>query len=195
MDEMILNCGITTVIRNSSDGHPAFISDLDSDIWWLDAMPWNYTGVNNDTSVLALTSGANMTFTIGFNSLWDAYEEASFINILDNWQSMLYVVDPLEGLTPTPTPAPTDMDAQETAEEQRVKPLIKVTTFEDAKEAHQKAISARDELEAEYEQQQVELDEQIALLDEEISRVYKQWNAQKRRSLVDEIKDIFLPAG
>ena len=176
LNEDLISCGITTVILPAADGRSQTVTSLDGELWFTGAMPWNYTGVNTDTELLARTNGANLTFTISFNNLWDAYEKEPFTRVLDNWVSMLYVDDPLEELTkPAATPNPLDPTATVTPQDQLLMPLLKTSNYETARAAHLEAETNNDELLNELETRRHELDLQIESLDEQIREVYNKW--------------------
>ena len=179
IDDVLAECGIQTIILSNEDGHSAIVSPVGgSAFWYTGAMPWNYTGMNRDTEILARTSGANLVFTISYNNLWDAYEQGTFIQVLNNWTSMLAEDDILQNLlepTPTPTPA-AGASAAQTAEDQLNKPQLKVVTLEAARSAHEEAEKKNAELERELAAREAELDKQIAQLDEQIRAIYDQWS-------------------
>lgn len=177
MNETLIEHGIKTVILPAENGRSSTVTSMDGPLWFTGAMPWNYTGVMTDTELLARTESANLTFTMSFETLWDAYEKESFIKILDNWAEMLDVDDPLKDLAiPTPTPNPADPDAVIlTPEEELIQPLLKTTNFETAREAHKQAKEQNAELQKELEDRQSTLDAQIASLDEQIRAVYDKW--------------------
>ena len=175
-NEELIACGITTVILPAADGRSTTVTPLDGDLWFTGAMPWNYTGVTTDTELLARTNGANLTFTMSFTNLWDAYEKEPFIRVLDNWVAMLYVEDPLEELTkPAATPNPADPTATVTPEDQLLMPLLKTSNYESAREAHLEAEISNDDLLNELENRKRDLDQQIAALDEQIREIYSRW--------------------
>lgn len=175
-NEELIACGITTVILPAADGRSTTVTPVDGDLWFTGAMPWNYTGVTTDTELLARTDGANLTFTMSFTNLWDAYEKEPFIRVLDNWLSMLYVEDPLEELIkPSPTPNPTDPTVTVTPEDQLLMPLLKTSNYESARAAHLEAEISNEGLQSELESRKRDLDEQIAALDEQIREIYSRW--------------------
>lgn len=179
MDEVLVDCGIRTIVFSTEDGHSSTVSTVsDKVLWPTGAMPWNYTGVNRDTELLARTDGANLVFTVGFKNLWDAFEQAPFIEVLDNWSTMLKEDEILQGLVePTPTPAGQDPSQVETAEDQLAKPQLKVMTFEGARVAHEDAEWNNLKLERELSSRQNELDKRIAELDAEIRALYDGWSS------------------
>jgi len=176
-DEFMIEKGITTVILPAEDGRSTTVTPLDGELWFTGAMPWNYTGVATDTELLARTDGANLTFTMSFSNLWDAYEKEPFIRILDTWVSMLDTDDPLEELIqPTPTPNANDPDANVTPQDQLLMPRLKTTNYETAREAHLTSKENNATLMAEQIKRQEELDAQIAALDEQIREIYDRWD-------------------
>lgn len=173
-DPLLIEKGINTVILPAEDGRSTTVTPLNGEIWFTGAMPWNYTGVTTDTELLARTNGANLTFTISFTNLWDAYEQGPFIRILDAWASMLDVDDPLEDLVqPTPTPNPSLTG--ETPQDELLKPLMKASSYETARASHLEAEENNDALQAELESRKAALDEQIAALDAQIREIYDRW--------------------
>ena len=168
LDETLAACGIRTVIVSAEDGHSNTVTPVGSGIWHTGAMPWNYTGVNSDTEQLARTNGANLVFTISFKNLWDAYESAAFVKVLDNWASML---SPVDGM-------PETVGSTAAAEEELQKPLLRVLNFEQAYEAHSEAESRNAALALEQAQRKQDLDTQIAELDEQIRGIYDTWGGQ-----------------
>ena len=175
-DALLIEKGITTVILPAEDGRSTTITPLDGELWFTGAMPWNYTGVTTDTELLARTDGANLTFTTSFTNLWDAYEEEPFVRILNTWASMLDVDDPLEEIVqPTPTPIPTDPSA--TAQEELLKPLLRVSNYETARASHLEAEENNEALQAEFENRKAALDAQIDALDAQIREIYDRWGA------------------
>lgn len=176
LNEELIACGIKTVILPAADGRSSTVTSLDGELWFTGAMPWNYTGVTTDTELLARTNGANLTFTMSFTNLWDAYEKEPFVRVLDNWAAMLYVEDPLEELTkPVTTPNPADPSATVTPQDQLLMPRLKTTNYETARAAHLEAETNNDGLLHELENRKQELDTQIAALDEQIRAIYTRW--------------------
>ena len=174
LNEQLIEKGITTVILPADDGRSATVTPLDGELWFTGAMPWNYTGVTTDTELLARTDGANLTFTMSLNNLWDAYEKDSFIRILDNWASMLDADDPLAELV-QPTPTPSGIDSSAKPQDELQKPLLRVSNYETARSAHLAAEANNAALQTELESRQQELDEQIAALDSQIRELYDRW--------------------
>lgn len=174
LDPLLIERGINTVILPAEDGRSTTVTPLGGEIWFTGAMPWNYTGVTTDTELLARTDGANLTFTISFTNLWDAYEQEPFVRILNAWAEMLDVDDPLEGLA-QPTPTPNPAETVETPQDQLLKPLLKASNYESARAAHAEAEANNDALKAELSERQKALDEQIAALDEQIRMIYDRW--------------------
>lgn len=168
-DELLIAHGITTVITAAPDGRSATVTDVSGPLWFTGAMPWNYTGVTSDTDLLARTERANLTFTISFSNLWDAYEEASFIATLDNWESMQVIDDPLVESLNQPEAEP------ETDEDPLLKPQLRICSYETARQTHLDAAMNDAGYQAEFARRQAELDEQIAALDEQIRALYDQW--------------------
>ena len=176
LNEKLIERGISTVILPAEDGRSMTVTPLDGDLWFTSAMPWNYTGVATDTELLARTNGANLTFTMSLNDLWDAFEEEPFTRILDSWSDMLDLDDPLADLVlPTPTPNPNDPNAVITPEDELFKPLLKSTNYEGARESHISVQESNTGLQTEYESRKAQLDRDIAALDEQIREIYARW--------------------
>ncbi len=175
MKEMLLNWGIQTVVVPTEDGRSNTVTAPQDGLWFTGAMPWNYTGVNRDTELLAYTNGANLLFTISFNNLWDAYDRDAFVKVLDNWVSMLLEENILQEIMENGTPANQGNTQTESAEEQLAKPLLKVTNLETARATHEEAAVKNAQLEREFESHQAELDGKISSLDEQIRSLYDQW--------------------
>ena len=168
-DELLLSHGITTVIVDSSDGHSDTVTDVNSDIWHTSAMPWNYTGVASDTELLAVTDGGNMSFTISFRNLWDAYEEEGFVKVLDTLQEYLVTDDPLEEREKD------SENKQDGSEDDLEKPLLRVLEYDAARMKHVQAKEQNTVLDNEFHSRQAELEAQIAELDEQIREIYEKW--------------------
>ncbi len=176
LDEKLAERGISTVILPAENGRSATVTSLDGELWFTGAMPWNYTGVATDTELLARTNGANLTFTMSLNDHWDAYEKEPFTHVLDSWAEMLDVDDPLADLVlPTPTPNPNDPNASLTPEDELLKPLLKSTNYESAREAHLTAQDSNTDLKTEFENRKAQMDRDIAALDEQIREIYSRW--------------------
>lgn len=173
MDEALLAAGINTVILNAEDGHSHTVTSVGS-IWKTGAMPWNYTGVNNDVALLSVTDSANLCFTVSIENLWDAFEAPLFTSMLDSWESFL-VSEALIETSPTPTPTPTPVPGAAPTEVP-VEPMLRVTTFEKAREAHRKTEEGLSALVREHEEALTALDTRIAELDAEIKAIYDRWN-------------------
>lgn len=176
LDEKLIENGIRTVILPAENGRSTTVTDMDGELWFTGAMPWNYTGVATDTELLARTNGANLTFTMSLNNLWDAYEKEPFVRILDSWAEMLDIDDPLEQLVQaTPTPVPAEPNAAASPEDELLKPLLKASNYESAWDAHMAARENNADLQAEYENRKAQLDQEIAALDEQIREIYDRW--------------------
>lgn len=176
MNETLMSLGIRTIVLASEDGRSSTVTPVDGELWFTGAMPWNYTGVAADTELLARTDGANLTFTMSLTNLWDAYEEESFVRILDSWVSMLDVDDTLETLSQNSQQAnAADPNAPLTQEDELLKPRLKACSYETARELHRTAIEKNSELQKEFENRQKQLDDEIAALDEQIREVYDRW--------------------
>ena len=171
-DELLREHGITTVIVDATDGHSNTVTDVTGDLWITGAMPWNYTGVNNDLELLSHVNGGNICFTISFNNLWDSYEEDSFAQMMDVWQNYLEVQELSSDqarVTPTPTPSTLSQ------EQQLETPLLRSQNFETALAGHRAATENNAALEQELQERRSALDERIAILDEKIRAVYARW--------------------
>ncbi len=173
MDETLIAAGIETVVVNAEDGHSATISKVDA-LWFTGAMPWNYTGISNDIQLLTLTDGANLVFTVSIKDMWDAYEPESFAALLDSWSEYLV----RESILDSSVVSNGSALINGAADTQTPQQLLKVCTFEDAREAHRLAAESRDSLVREHERQQAELDAQIEELEGKINAVYNDWNHQ-----------------
>lgn len=172
-DEYLISKGIDTILTDAQDGHSSTLTKINT-LWFTGAMPWNYTGVNSDIELLSYTDGANLVFTVSFSSLWDVFESESFTKMLDTLQSVLVVENLLEReAIATPTPAPTLTPT--VTNNEFITPLISVTSFERAREAHLTAVSSRESLIREREDRQAELDAQISELDGQIAAIYNNW--------------------
>jgi hypothetical protein len=182
MEPILIRCGIETVILSADDGHSATVTSLSGPIWHTGAMPWNYTGVNSDTELLARTSGANLVFTVSFKNLWDAYEEEAFVKVLDNWTSMFEVTDALQSAS-EPTPMPQNGNTSAGHVSEIPDPLLKVTNFEEARRIHAEAEAKNIELAEEQTRREAELDKQIADLDAQIRELYDQWGQSGKKLL------------
>ena len=181
MDDMLIRHGIKTVIHNAEDGHSATVTELGGALWHTSAMPWNYTGVNSDTALLARTNGANLAFTVGFQNLWDAYEREAFIKVLDNFASMLPVDKTLQEAV-EPTPVPQDPSLAATPEEELQKPLLKVLSFEQALHDHEEAEFNNALLAKEQADREADLKAQIEALDIQIRDLYDHWGASAKQT-------------
>ena len=185
MEQILIRCGIETVIHSADDGHSATVTSLNGPIWHTGGMPWNYTGVNSDTDLLARTNGANLVFTISFKNLWDAFEEAAFVKVLDNWVSLIESDEALQNASET-TPVPQTSTVADS--EKEILPMLKVVTLEDARQTHIEANAKNAELSREQTQREKDLDEQIADLDEQIRDLYDQWG-QSSKKLLEFLKN------
>ena len=183
MDRILLRHGIQTVIHSAEDGHSATVTELNGEIWHTSAMPWNYTGVNSDTALLARTNGANLAFTVGFQNLWDAFERENFEKTLDTLVSMLPVDETLQEAV-EPTPVPQDPSLIVTPEDELQKPLLKVTTFEQALRDHQDTETNNALLEKELADRKADLDAQINALDVQIRELYDQWGQSGKQTIL-----------
>ncbi len=174
LDSALLSCGITTVIHSAEDGHSSTVTTVSDPLWHTGAMPWNYTGVNSDTELLARTSGANLVFTVSFKNLWDAYEEDAFRSVLENWVSLLVPSDALQDAADSAS-AQQDPGVSAAQENELLKPQLKVVNFEQAHQIHAEAEANNVMLIEEQEQRKAELDAQIQDLDEQIRALYDEW--------------------
>ncbi len=177
MNDLMIERGIRTVILQAEDGRSSTVTPVDGELWFTGAMPWNYTGVATDTELLARTNGANLSFTMSLNNLWDAYEEESFIRILDSWVDMLDADDPLAQFA---KPAQNSADLAGSTQAELLKPLLKVTNYETAREAHLAARDNNEMLQKEFEERQAQLDQEIAALDEQIRQTYDRWEQSSK---------------
>ena len=178
-EEKLIEYGFDTVIVNAPDGRSETVTPVDGAIWYTGSMPWNYTGMNSDTEILARTDGANMVYTVSFKNLWDAYEKESFVKVLDNWASMQEKDELLESLI-EPTPVPQDPTMGLTPEDELKKPIIRVTTVSAARSAHMLSESNNRELEKELETRRAAISKQIEELDTKIRDLYNQWDQTGR---------------
>ena len=182
MEQTLIQCGIETVVHSADDGHSATVTSLKGPIWHTGAMPWNYTGVNSDTDLLARTNGANLVFTVSFKNLWDAYEEDAFVKVLDNWVSMLESDDaPQNAAEPTSMPQNGSLTADPGSESPL--PLLKVLTLEAARQIHAEAEAKNDELTNEQARREAALNKQIDDLDAQIRELYDQWGQSGKKLL------------
>ena len=177
LDEVLLAFGINTVVLDASDGHSATITAIDQ-LWHVGAMPWNYTGVNSDLELLARTNGGNLTFTVSFANLWDAYDAPTFTRMLDDMEAVLVKENLLDGLV-EPTPVPTQDST--TAVTETITPLLKVTDFDTARASHDETRTNNALLEREYQKRLTALETEIAELDQQISEIYADWNAKTKK--------------
>ena len=187
MDALLLRHGIRIVIHSAEDGHSATVTELGGELWHTSAMPWNYTGVNSDTALLGRTDGANLAFTVGFQNLWDAYEQVAFVKTLDTLASMLPADETLQEAV-EPTPVPQDPSLMVTPEDELQKPLLKVATFEQALYDHEEAVSNNALLEREQADRKADLDAQIEALDAQIRELYDQWGQSAKQTKLPEGK-------
>ncbi len=184
-DEELIENGIRTVIVPAADGRSSTVTPVDGELWFTGAMPWNYTGVATDTELLARTNGANLTFTMSLNDLWDAYEQGPFTQILDNWVEMLDVDDPLAELVlPTPASDPKGAASSPQPEDELLKPLLRSTNYESAREAHLAAQNSNADLQTEFDSRKAQLDEEISALDEEIREIYVRWEEAGKAGII-----------
>lgn len=167
MDAALLEAGIETIVVNSDDGHSETISDV-GDLWFTGALPWNYTGIGGDIERLSITDGANLVFTISIKNMWDAYEEDSFTSLLDSWSDILVRESILDDSTKTST--------KKSSDETNVEPMLKVTTLEEAREAHREAGVSRDTLLRERERREQEIDAKIEAITQQIDAIYTEWH-------------------
>lgn len=179
----LIRCGIDTVIRSASDGHSSTVTALNGKLWYTGAMPWNYTGVNADIDLLARTNGANLVFTVSFSNLWDAYDGETFGAALDN----LIAVQAGENTAAAAeqTPVHQDPTLADAAENELMKPLLKIVTFEEARQSHTFAETNNAVLENERRTRETELNRQIEALDRQIRELYESWgqNGNKNDAL------------
>ena len=164
-DAYLISEGITTVIQGASDGHTNTVTDVKEELWHTWAMPWNYTGVANDTQLLAVTDGGNLSFTISFRNLWDAYEKEGFTHTLDSLQPYLVTEDPLEERD----------SAADSTEEDLEKPLLRVLEYDAARLKHLEANEQNTILDNEFRSRKTELESQIEQLDAQIGEIYEKW--------------------
>ena len=169
MLDILRKHGVTTVVLPGETGRAVSVTDPLGEFWYTVAMPWNYTGVNADMELLSRTDGANLTYTMSFSNLWDAFDKEAFTAVLDSWADMLEKeeigVVQNGGL----------YAETESTEELLEKPLIRPCTYEKAKEMHVQLQSSENAQAAELLEKQQELDAQIAALDEQIRELYDQW--------------------
>ena len=170
MDNRLIQAGINTVIVNAEDGHSETVSEVKK-LWYTGAMPWNYTGLENDIQRLSLTDGANLVFTLTMNDMWDAFDAKSFEALLDALDPILVhesIFDKDDGIGVATTGRRSDPND--------IEPMLKVLNIQDAREAHRIAGESRDSLLREHVERDEELAAQIAALDEQINDVYQNWN-------------------
>ena len=91
--------------------------------------------------------------------------------MLDSWNDKLEMVDPIEAANQSGGL----YSEAETTEQKLQKPLIKPTTFDNAKLLHLQAQDTENAQVAEIIAKQQELDARIAALDEEIRAIYDRW--------------------
>ena len=169
----LLRCGIDTVIRGAADGHSATVSKVNGSLWYTGAMPWNYTGVNADTDQLARTNGANLVFTVSFNTLWDAYDGETFDRALDNLAALQNAKNGMENADSTQSLQ--DANQASSAGGSQPVPMLKIVTFEDARQSHRYAETNNAVLEKERIAREIALSKQIDALDQQIRDLYEQW--------------------
>ena len=169
----LIRCGIDTVIRGASDGHSATVTAQNGKLWYTGAMPWNYTGVNADTDLLARTNGANLVFTVSFDNLWDAYDDETFGTALDGLVALRDGRTGQEDASQTPMlqdPTQTGPSGNDP-----LGPKLKIVTFEEARQSHQLAEANNAVLEKEHRAREAELNQQIDALDQQIRGLYEKW--------------------
>ena len=183
MDEELVACGIRTVVLNGENGHTNTVTSPSGDLWMTTAMPWNYTGMKTDLEILSRTNGSNLVYTMGFENLWDAYDEKSFLSVMENWQEMLAPDEELQAMiSPSPTPQLMDPSLIETTQDKLYKPLIRSLSLDAARKAHLDAEEAKIVLQAELDQRESELNAEIEALDEKIRLLYSEWEAVAGRA-------------
>jgi len=160
LDAQLLNNGIETVIVSMENGLSQAVEEVGSGIWHTAVMPWNYTGIMNDIDALTKMNGGNLSFTVSFSDMWDAYEENSFARLMNNLSGRLTVGEPeaKEGSTGA------------------LMPMLTATDYASARQMHASKQSTIGQLQDELLNRKSELDEQIAQLDEQIRKIYDQWN-------------------
>ena len=163
-DEILINHGIQTVITDAPDGRSTTVTDVTGQLWFTGAMPWNYTGVASDTDLLSRTDGANLSFTVSFSNLWDAFEQEAFIHTRDTLAELQVKEDPLN-----------EQSAVTVGEEELQKPVLRICRYDEAREAHLTAMQNNAVYTNEFQKRQADLEQQIAALDEQIRQLYDQW--------------------
>ena len=142
-------------------------------LWYTGAMPWNYTGVNADTDLLARTNGANLVFTVSFDNLWDAYDDETFGTVLDG---LVALRDGRTGQEDaSQTPMLQDPTQTGPSGNNPLGPKLKIVTFEEARQSHQLAEANNAVLEKEHRAREAELNQQIDALDQQIRGLYEKW--------------------
>ena len=187
MNRDLLECGIRTVVLNAEDGHTGIVTSPSEELWITGAMPWNYTGLKTDLEILSRTSGANLVFTIGFQNLWDAYEEESFLAVMDGWQEIMARDQALvELISPSPVPENPDPELLETTQDKLYSQQIRAMNLDTARTEHLEAEKRIQALDQEYQQKAERIDARIAELDEKIRQIRTEWNDGKKNGTAQD---------
>ena len=202
MDEKLIECGITTVVLNASDGRSNTVSDVYGDLWFTGAMPFGYTNSISDLELLGRTDGGNLVLTVKkLVEIWDktknknvdSQERQDFIDVLDSWleKELVYEEDLLQDLEtvgPTPyiyvdTNDPTVLHQiyldSLTPEQQLLLPKFRSTTTDMALSLHRELQQTSAALTREMEAKKASLDRQIAEMDAKITETYNRYGAGK----------------
>ena len=195
MDQALVECGIKTVILDTTDGRSRTVTDLTGDLWFTGALPFGYTGSAKDLELLGRTDASNMVLTMKITEIWDksknrnieSQEKQIFTDTLDSWKELLYEEDPLEELEQVgPTPYiyvdTNDPDVLHelyldtlTPEQELLLPKFRSVNFERALDLHREAAADAVVLSQEKEQQVQALDSEISALEARIRSIYDQY--------------------
>ncbi|MCR5138357.1 MAG: hypothetical protein K6C12_14920 [Oscillospiraceae bacterium] len=207
MDEMLIECGITTVILPGPDGRSQTVTDVTGPLWFTYSMPWYYTGAPTDLELLGRTDGGNLCFTMKLNEIWDktknknieSKEATSFLEIMDSWTKAgwVYDDDPLkdyETVGPTPYMYVDTNDKDQvhdvlqemykdalTPAQELLLPRFRSVNFDAARSYHLNAASDNVTLQAELEQERSKLESEIASLEAQIRSLYAQYNVAQKK--------------
>ena len=200
LDEVLVECGIRTVILDASDGRSHTVTDFSSDLWFTGAMPWGYTGSQTDLELLGRTDGANLVLTLKLNEIWDktknknveSQEKQAFIAVLDGWKDMLYEDDILaqfDTVGPTPYIYVDTNDPEVlheiylnslTPEQQLLLPKFRSVNTDTALDLHRETAEASDALQSEMHRKEAELDRQLEELEAKIRETYERYGVGQK---------------